>query len=188
MIIQQSHDNKKRIYQPRHSKHPPLLACASRKLCPQCFAVAGEPSLVLLGYLVLTTWVGHLPTPILVVLLGLLSLSSMTLVSTIGGMWAITYLMLGAPTAVAPLNRAASLSVMSRLSISIAGHSRLMVAVLASTCIIVGIVVPERPLEQLLRMDVPSLILLSLDFVLLIKVVIPFLHRHLHIHCSAIPI
>ena len=59
-----------------------------------------------------------------------------------------------------------------------------MVAVLASTYIIVGIVVPGRLLVQLLRMEVPSLILLSLDSVLLIEVVVHFLHHPLYIHGS----
>jgi len=63
-----------------------------------------------------------------------------------------------------------------------------MVVMPASTWIVVGMVVPGRPLVQLLRMEVPSLILLSLDSVLLIEVVVPFLHRPLHIHRSVIHI
>ena len=64
---------------------------------------------------------------------------------------------------------------MSRLATSIAGHPRLIVGVLASTCIVVGVVDPRRPLIQTLRVEVLSLISLSLDSMLFIEVDIPFL-------------
>jgi len=48
----------------------------------------------------------------------------------------MTYLMLGAPIAVAPLNRKAFPSIMSLPSTSIAGHLGPIVGVLTSTCIV----------------------------------------------------
>lgn len=112
----------------------------------------------------------------------------MTLVIKRQGMWAILYLMLRTRAAIIPLNRVAFSGAMSRLPTSIVGHSKLIVRVLASTCIIVGLVVPGWPLARLLRVEAPSLILFSLDSALLIEVVISFLHRSFHIHRSIIQV
>ena len=66
--------------------------------------VDGGPSLILLGCSGWLIQVGCVPTPILIVLLGLLSLSPVTLIDRRSGIWTITYLMLRTVIAVAPLN------------------------------------------------------------------------------------
>jgi len=61
-------------------------------------------------------------------------------------MWAIPDLILRALAAETPLDRTTLPGVMSRLSASIAGYPRPSVRVLPSTCIVVGVMVPRRPL------------------------------------------
>jgi len=97
-------------------------------------------------------------------------------------MWAISYLMLRAPTAVAPLNGAAFSGIMSWFITGIVGHPRLIVVLLASMCIVVVVVVLGRPLVQTLRMKVFLLISLSLNLALFTEIVVPFLHRPFHIY------
>ena len=99
---------------------------------------------------------------------------------------AITYLMLGAPAAVASLHRAAFPGVTSRPSISIAGHPGLIIGMLAYTCIVVRMVVLGGSLVQLLQGEVLSMILFSLDSTLLIEVDIPFHDHPFHNQCSVI--
>jgi len=77
---------------------------------------------------------------------------------------------------------------MSLLATSIADHPRLIVGVLASTCIIVRIVVPGRPFIRTLRVEVLLLISLSLDSTLFIEIVISFLHRPFYIHRGVIQV
>ena len=101
-------------------------------------------------------------------------------------MWAIPYLMLRTPTVVASLSRAAFLGITSRLATHVVDHPRLIVGVLASTCIVVGVIVPRRPLIRTLRVEVLLFISLSLDFTLFIEIAVHFLHRPFHIHRSVI--
>ena len=135
--------------------------------------------MVLLGCAGLMIRVGYLLTPILVVLLG--KLSPITLTGRRWGMWTIPFLMLMTPTAVALFNQAAFLGVMFRRATSIAGHHRLIVRVLASMCIVVVVMVPERPVVWTLRVEVPSLISLPLDSLLFTEIVIPFFYRPFHL-------
>lgn len=103
-------------------------------------------------------------------------------------MWAISYLMLRTRATITPFNRAAFPGTISRLPTSSVGHPKLIVGMLTSMCIVVGIVVLERPLARILRVEAPSLILFSLDSELLIEVVISFLHRSFRIHRSIIQV
>jgi len=84
-------------------------------------------------------WVDGLATLILVVLLGLLS--PIILIDRRWGIRAIPYLVLSTSTVVAPLNRAAFPGVMSGLATGVVGHPRLIIGLLASTCVIEVVVV-----------------------------------------------
>jgi len=102
------------------------------------------------------------------------------------GMWQIPYLMLKTLIAVAPLNRAAFQGVMPQLAAGIARHPRPIVGLLASTRVIVMIMIPRRSLIWTLRVEVFSLISLSLGSTLLIIIVVLFLHCSFHVHCGVV--
>ena len=127
-------------------------------------------------------WVGHLPILILVVLLGLLS--PMTLTSRRWGILAIARLELRTPIAVALLNYTTFPGVMSSLATGIVGHPRPSVSLLASMSVVTMVVVPGRPLLWALRVDIFSIIHLSLIPMLVIVIVILFLHCPFQVHRS----
>jgi len=66
-------------------------------------------------------------------------------------MWAIWNLVLRTPIVVVPFNCVVLSGIVSWLATGIAGHPRLIVGLLASTCVIVVVVVPMRPPVWALR-------------------------------------
>jgi len=108
--------------------------------------LVGRSSLILLRCSALLAGVGCLATPLLVVLLGRLSLSPVTLTCRRWGMWVVPDLILQTSAVKTPLDWVTFPGVMPWLLASIAGYPRPSVGVVASTCIVVGIVVPGRPL------------------------------------------
>ena len=133
-------------------------------------------------------WVGRLPTLVLVMLLGLLSLSPMTLASRRWGMWVILDLMSRALAAKTPLDQMTLPGIMSHLPTSIARYPRSSVGVLVSTYVASGVVVSRRPLVRFLQVEVFSLISLPLNSTLLIEVIISLLHRPLYINCGIVQV
>jgi len=124
--------------------------------------------------------IDHLPTLILVVLPRLLS--PITLTGRRWRKWAISHLALRTPTGAVTLSRTTFLAVVPWLATGTAGHPRLIVGVLASTCVVVVVEVPRRPLVRALKVEVFSLIPLHLVPVLLIVIVVLLLHCHFHVH------
>ena len=101
-------------------------------------------------------------------------------------MWAISDLMLRALAVETPLDRATLPGVMPQLPASITGYPRPSVGVLASTHVVVGVMVSRGPLVRLLRVEALSLISLPLSSTLLIEVIVSLLHRPLYIDCGVV--
>jgi len=96
--------------------------------------------------------------------------------------------MLRAPAAETPLDQIMLLGIMSWIPATIAGHPRSSVGVLASTHVVVKVMVFRRPLVRFLRVEVFSLISLPLNSTLLIEVIVSILHRPLYIHCGIVQV